>query len=253
MQFCPGQWIDLHIPGLPQAGGFTITSTPDQAKGTRKNGYLELAVQKSPRNPAAAWLWQQSNVVLGSELMVRVGGNFVWPPPNVKVQDIKKVVFVSGGVGINPLMSMLSYLRNQPPHFPISVQFLYASKVPRDGYTYLLFFSRLLSAFNSPPSPDWNLHFYLTRPPTLSPPSAHDPSNSAFCAGEDYKILGANQVVHQRRVTHKDLIQALGPVWERHGVVAYVCGPSGMTDEFIKVIGSQEGMEERRVLCEKWW
>lgn len=100
MQFCPGQWIDLHIPGLPQAGGFTITSTPDQAKGTRKNGYLELAVQKSPRNPAAAWLWQQSNVVLGSELMVRVGGNFVWPPPNVKVQDIKKVVFVSGGVGI---------------------------------------------------------------------------------------------------------------------------------------------------------
>lgn len=141
---------------------------------------------------------------------------------------------------------MLSYLRYQPPHFPISVQFLYASKVPRDGYTYLLFFSRLLSAFNSPPSPDWNLHFYLTGPSTLS-------LSSAFCAGEDYKTLGANQFIHQRRVTHENLIQALGPVWERHGVVAYVCGPSGMTDEFIKLIGSQEGMEERRVLCEKWW
>lgn len=100
MQFRPGQWVDVHIPGLPRAGGFTITSTPDQAKATRENGYLELAVQKSPRNPAAAWLWQWSNVILDSELVVRVGGNFVWPPPNVKVQDITKVVFIAGGVGI---------------------------------------------------------------------------------------------------------------------------------------------------------
>lgn len=100
VQFRPGQWVDLHIPGLHQAGGFTITSTPDQAKGSHENGYLELAVQQSPRNPAAAWLWQQGNMIVGSELMVRVGGTFVWPPPNMKVQDIKKVVFVAGGVGI---------------------------------------------------------------------------------------------------------------------------------------------------------
>ena len=100
MQFCAGQWVDLHIPGLSQAGGFTITSTPAQAKGTRESGYLELAIQKSPRNPAAAWLWQRSNVVVDSELMVRVGGSFVWPPSTMKVQDIKKVVFVAGGVGI---------------------------------------------------------------------------------------------------------------------------------------------------------
>ena len=150
-------------------------------------------------------------------------------------------------------MSMLSHLHNHPPHLPISVQFLYTTKVPADGYTSLLFFSQLNSAFNSPPSPGWNLHFYLTSSPTSSSSSAYDPSNSTFFAGEDYKVLGSNQFVHQRRVTHKDLIQALGPVSERHGVVAYVCGPSGMTDEYTKVLGSQEEMEERRVLCEKWW
>lgn len=100
MQFRPGQWVDVYIPGLSQAGGFTITSTPDEAKGSRENGYLELAVQKSPGNPAAAWLWQQSIVIINSELMVRVGGSFVWPPPNVKMQDIKKVIFIAGGVGI---------------------------------------------------------------------------------------------------------------------------------------------------------
>lgn len=100
MQFCPGQWVDVHIPSLSQAGGFTITSNPDQAKATHENGYLELAVQRSPRNPAAAWLWQQNDMIADTELMVRVGGNFVWPPRNVKVQDIKMVVFVAGGVGI---------------------------------------------------------------------------------------------------------------------------------------------------------
>lgn len=66
-------------------------------------------------------------------------------------------------------------------------------------------------------------------------------------------MLGANQFIHERRVTHEDLFKALGPVSERRGVVAYVCGPSRMTDEFINVVGSQEGMEEGRVLCEKWW
>lgn len=100
MQFRPGQWVDVHIPGLAQAGGFTITSTPDQAKETGENGYLELAVQNSPRNLAAAWLWQQSDLIVDSELMVRVGGKFVWPPPNLEIHDIKKVVFVAGGVGI---------------------------------------------------------------------------------------------------------------------------------------------------------
>ena len=156
-------------------------------------------------------------------------------------------------MNISPLMSMLSHLYNHPPHLPISVQFLYTTKVPRDGYSSLLFFSRLNSIFKSPPSPDWNLNFYLTGSPTPSSSSVHDPSNSTFLAGEDYKALGANQSIHQRRVTHEDLVQALGPVSERRGVAAYVCGPSRMTDEFINMLAHQEGMEDRRVLCEKWW
>lgn len=147
---------------------------------------------------------------------------------------------------------MLSHLHNHPQHLPTSVQFLYTSKVPRDGFASLLFFSHLNTIFKSP-SPDGKLHFYLTGSPTPSSSSTHDPSNSNFFAGEDYKVLGANQFVHQRRLSHEDLIQALGPVLERQSVVAYVCGPSGMTDEFTKVLGSQEGMSEGRVFCEKWW
>lgn len=128
--FLPGQWLDVHIPSIPQAGGFTITSTPADAQplpspdptlvqtgsdqlteqsddlgvpSTDVSGrppYVELAVQDSPSNPPAAWLWRPRDEILGKELSIRVGGSFVWPPAVVPVEQIRKVVFVAGGVGI---------------------------------------------------------------------------------------------------------------------------------------------------------
>ena len=96
----------MHIHGLQQAGGFTITSAPKEAQpGTgsetgSRDGYLELAVQKSPRNPPAAWLWRPETEILGCDLHVRVGGSFVWPPPGLDPTSITRAVFVAGGVGI---------------------------------------------------------------------------------------------------------------------------------------------------------
>jgi hypothetical protein len=128
--FLPGQWLDVYIPSISQAGGFTITSTPADAQplpspepmvvqggseplsGQHEeigvppidaNGrlpYIELAVQKSPSNPPAAWLWRPQEEILGKELSVRVGGSFVWPPDSIPMDQIRKVVFVAGGVGI---------------------------------------------------------------------------------------------------------------------------------------------------------
>jgi hypothetical protein len=31
---------------------------------------------------------------------VRVGGSFVWPPASVRTDEIHRIVFVAGGVGI---------------------------------------------------------------------------------------------------------------------------------------------------------
>lgn len=93
--------MDLHIPHLDRPGGFTITSIPTEAEPTPlRDGYLELAIQDSPQNPPAAWLWQPEQDILGKDLLVRVGGSFVWPPPRLAVNSVKKVVFVAGGVGI---------------------------------------------------------------------------------------------------------------------------------------------------------
>ena len=151
-QFLPGQWLDVFVPGVSKAGGFTITSAPSKARwatatsasasagaeaaaasedggkvdndddddssdSENSYAYLELAVQRSPDNPPAAWLWQEEGYgdgggveqLLGTELGVRVGGSFVWPPPGVNVRALRKVVFVAGGVGVNPLVSMRTY------------------------------------------------------------------------------------------------------------------------------------------------
>jgi hypothetical protein len=62
--------------------------------------YFELAIQNSPNNPPAAWLWRPAEEIQGQEIKVRVGGSFVWPPPGLDVDKIKRVMFIAGGVGI---------------------------------------------------------------------------------------------------------------------------------------------------------
>lgn len=45
VKFSPGQWLDTYIPGLEKAGGFTITSTPSEARpSSHSPAFLELAV-----------------------------------------------------------------------------------------------------------------------------------------------------------------------------------------------------------------
>lgn len=121
--FLPGQWLDVHIPSISHAGGFSITSTPADARalpspdpsteetGIEESGptqsevqgrppYVELAIQEAPSNSPAAWLWRPKEEILGKELDIRVGGSFVWPPSNIDMNSIKNVVLIAGGVGI---------------------------------------------------------------------------------------------------------------------------------------------------------
>lgn len=104
VSFQAGQWLDVFVPDplVKKPGGFTVTSPPASALPNSRNKkppHIELAVQYSPRNPPAAWLWQPSSQILGKSLHIRFGGSFIWPPAN-RTQLPKKVVMVAGGVGI---------------------------------------------------------------------------------------------------------------------------------------------------------
>ncbi|MCJ1420520.1 hypothetical protein MMC32_006877 [Xylographa parallela] len=242
LKFLPGQWLDVFVPGLAKPGGFTITSTPrDAEQHSPRDGYVELAVQESPKNPPAAWLWRPSAEILGASLRIRVGGSFVWPPPGMHAEELKRLVLVAGGVGINPLISIFAHIYNQPALQPEHIRFLYTSRGAAQTVDEILFYPRIRKLMAARPSPHRTLELYLTGP------------GDASHVGETHGGLVEEVSVRSRRISHDDLVSALGPVEGRKGVVAYVCGPARMTDEFVGVLQGGDGMTADRVLCEKWW
>ncbi|MCJ1287773.1 hypothetical protein MMC26_007125 [Xylographa opegraphella] len=242
LKFLPGQWLDVFVPGLPKAGGFTITSTPRDAEYQHsRDGFVELAIQDSPKNPPAAWLWRPSSEILGQTLLIKVGGSFVWPPPAIPAKEVKRLVLVAGGVGINPLISIFAHIYNQPALDPGHIRFLYTTRGTTQAIDEILFYPRIRELMAARPSPSRTLELCLTGP------------SDAALLNESQGSPSKEVAVRNRRISHQDLISALGPTEERKGVVTYVCGPARMTDEFVDVLQSAEGMTEDRVLCEKWW
>ena len=94
--FKPGQWIDTYVPNLPNPGGFSFVSTP---KTFLDSGLASLAIQNTD-NPPSKWFWQDG--IIGQYVMIRVGGNFTFPPspPSPSLDEIHYLQFIAGGVGI---------------------------------------------------------------------------------------------------------------------------------------------------------
>lgn len=94
--FKPGQWIDTYVPHIPKPGGFSFVSTP---KTFHDKGLASLAIQTTD-NPPSKWLWQDN--IISQYLVIRVGGNFTFPPhpPAPELANIRCLQFIAGGVGI---------------------------------------------------------------------------------------------------------------------------------------------------------
>ncbi|KAF2172927.1 hypothetical protein M409DRAFT_49436 [Zasmidium cellare ATCC 36951] len=245
IKFLPGQWLDTFIPGLQKAGGFTITSTPGEARpSSHSPPYLELAVQNST-NPPAKWLWRPSEEILGSELVVRVGGSFTWPPPHLDVHQIDRLVLIAGGVGINPLISIFSQLIRGSSR-PKEIHFIYGTKTTSElDPQRILFVPRLMDLVAAEADPNVTLSLFLTGTGDEGPIEHGKLPNRTF----------------GRRITEADLVRAIdgykqnvfGAEHDRKNTVCYVCGPQKMTDEVVSFLRGQEGLSEERVLQEKWW
>jgi ferredoxin-NADP reductase len=264
MQFLAGQWLDTYVPSSPKAGGFTITSPPSKAEckpssdaSNSEYPYLELAIQRSPLNPPAAFLFRPIDEILGSTLRVRVGGSFVFPPPSVPASSISRVIFIAGGVGINPLISMLSHIaelkgRLSENTFDTEVHFFYSSRLPGGCSTadttddviertqHVLFLDRLATAWVEGHVKGKLRLFFTGNPPR--------PSGTVALQGMDFET-------HFRRMGLEDLRTAVGDKDQGLDSIAYVCGVPEMTDEFVRLLTSDKGlcMDKQRVFSEKWW
>ncbi|KAI5210413.1 hypothetical protein E4T39_00139 [Aureobasidium subglaciale] len=240
LKFLPGQWLDVFIPSLSKAGGFTITSTPsDQGQPTsQRPAYFELAIQNST-NPPAQWLWKPESEILNKQIIVRTGGSFVWPPPGIDVDEIEQVVLVAGGVGINPLVSIFAHLLSLPKR-PKKLRFVYGSKVEAGPIeaSRILFLTRLMDLIKHQGDGNVQLELFLT---------------SASQRQID-EARGLPQHVKGGRMEKEDLEASIGEDRRiRQATVAYICGPPAMTDQFVDFLSTRDGMDERKVLCEKWW
>ncbi|TPX15174.1 uncharacterized protein E0L32_004732 [Thyridium curvatum] len=302
-QFLPGQWLDTFCPGVPKAGGFTITSQPSLARRPSSSsssspaapaataaGYLELAVQRSPDNPAAAWLWREDqSAILGRELRIRVGGSFVYPPVRRRhhhhlhqgaadeepvLLPHRRAVFVAGGVGVNPLVSMVAHIAEQQQQqrrrqgkasgggrspdsddggVVVEVHLLYSMKDPGPGRrdaSKMLFVERLVGLFGRR-EVRGRMTLFLTGHDGEDADGGGDPKQSDKAVAG----IGPDVPVLSRRIELSDIVAAMGGPGSTDSAVVYVCGLPTMTDSLVEELTSADGlgMEKDRVLYEKWW
>jgi ferredoxin-NADP reductase len=156
--FCPGQWVDFFpVPSNPKlVGGFSICSSP---LGSRfvEHRELEFAVQKS-NQPVVEWVlvshlespWplvysvshflpamtcqvHSDACAPGIEVGMAVGGAvyFDWRRHTRADGSLRPALFLCGGVGVTPLISMARFLADQPDK-PISSQMIYSARTESD-------------------------------------------------------------------------------------------------------------------------
>ena len=151
----PGQFVtlDLEIDGLPVKRSYSISSSPSRPHT------LEITVKRVPAPPDARDLpaglvsnWLHDNIKVGSE--VKLNG----PMGKFTCADHRadKLLFISAGSGITPMMSMSKWLCDTGAD--VDVVFLLSARSPKD----IIFHQKLqlMAALY----PNFKLAITMTRP-----------------------------------------------------------------------------------------
>ncbi|XP_061852718.1 oxidoreductase NAD-binding domain-containing protein 1 [Colius striatus] len=221
--FKAGQWVDFFIPGVSVVGGFSICSSPGLLK---REGILELAVKHAVHPPAH---WIHTECTLDSEVALRVGGDFFFDPQ--PGDSPVKLVLIAGGVGINPLFSILlhiadlhGYQEGKGNGYKMgTVKLYYSAK----NTSELLFKKNILGLMNAFPG-KITCRFHVTQ------------QSSEVCEELQPHVT-------EGRISEKDL--------EKHvckDTLWYICGPPPMIESVSKLL-SNMGVPRNCVFFEKWW
>ncbi|KAL1286785.1 OXNAD1 [Ovibos moschatus] len=221
--FKAGQWVDFFIPGVSVVGGFSICSSPRLLEQERM---IELAVKHTNHPPA---LWIHNQCTLDSEVAVRVGGEFFFDPQPADAS--RNLVLIAGGVGINPLLSILRHaadlLRERASrgrgYEMGTVRLLYSAKDTSE----LLFKKNILDLVNEfPEKIACSLH--VTKQTTQI-------------------TADLRPYITEGRITQKEIRDHISKE-----TLFYICGPPPMTDFFSKELESSRVPREH-ICFEKWW
>ncbi|XP_072303888.1 oxidoreductase NAD-binding domain-containing protein 1 isoform X2 [Eucyclogobius newberryi] len=216
--FKAGQWVDLFIPGLETVGGFSMCSSPGLLQ---REGIMELAV-KYAKHPPAHWVHTQCTT--GSKVALRVGGDFFFDPaPSDPTLDL---LLVGGGVGINPLYSILLHAADRLKLNQANISsahICYSAKKSQD----LLFKSSIVEKCEE--FPNFSCDFHVTQQS-----SEVEPRLQPFTS--------------RGRITADHLQAHVHP----QSTLCYLCGPPPMTEALSSTL-RELGLPKDRILFEKWW
>ncbi|XP_010397280.2 oxidoreductase NAD-binding domain-containing protein 1 isoform X5 [Corvus cornix cornix] len=221
--FKAGQWVDFFIPGVSVVGGFSICSSPSLLK---REGILELAVKYTVHPPAH---WIHTECTLDSEVALRVGGDFFFDPQ--PGDSPVNLVLIAGGVGINPLFSILLHIADLHGyqegkgnrHKLGTVKLYYSAKTTSE----LLFKKNILGLMKAFPG-KITCCFHVTQ------------QRSQICEELQPHVT-------EGRISEKDL--------EKHvsnDTSWYICGPPPMIESISKLLANI-GVPRNCVFFEKWW
>ncbi|KAK6324113.1 hypothetical protein J4Q44_G00064520 [Coregonus suidteri] len=218
-------WVDFFIPGMEKVGGFSVCSSPGLLQ---REGVIELAV-KYTQHPPAHWIHTRCTV--DSHVAMRVGGNFFFDPlPSDPCVDL---LLVAGGVGINPLYSILLHaadlLRQNPANvgrgYDIgSTHLCYSAKNAQE----LLFKKTIIDVCKEFPE-KFSCDFHIT----------------AQTADIDQEL---QPYMNRGRLSEGELRHHVDP----NTTLCYLCGPPPMIESMVQTLLSL-GLSRDRILFEKWW
>ncbi|KAL1787667.1 oxidoreductase NAD-binding domain-containing protein 1 [Sigmodon hispidus] len=221
--FKAGQWVDFFIPGVSVIGGFSICSSPQLLEQERM---IELAVKYTDHPPA---VWVHNKCTLDSEVALRVGGEFFFDPQPTNAP--RNLVLIAGGVGINPLLSILRHSadlhRNQADKGNScnieTIKLFYSAK----NTSELLFKKNILDLVNEFPE-KITCRFHVTKQTT-----------QISAELKPYTVEG--------RITEKEISDHISAE-----TLFYICGPPLMTDFFSKQLENSH-VPKDHICFEKWW
>ena len=239
--FTPGQWVDFKPLsnwtdkiGGKNVGGYSITSIPQSLP------QIDLAVKEST-HPVAAWVTFNAK----PNDIVRVGGTFTYETeeynPSSRIHNNNKLLFIAGGVGINPLFSMIQQwhvdetTRGDEMNRKSRAVLLYSGGRVKD----LLFLDQLEKLVKD--SPDQLCVICTT-------------TQQSNCNEHKSKLIKREGRIDLELI--KEAVAWLNRYDEadHERVEVFLCGPPGMPESIMEQLVEEKIVQSRNnIHFEKWW
>lgn len=107
--FLPGQYVSVKVPGSEDKRAYSLSSAPGASKAS-------FVVRNVPNGKMSAYLVNDAKI--GDEM------SFIGPNGSFYLRPIERpVVFLAGGTGIAPFLSMLDVIKEQGSSYPVKMVF----------------------------------------------------------------------------------------------------------------------------------